>query len=316
VHNRSRRLTPEVPEQALLGEAFRDEPAEARDDPAAEAAALRLGPVTLFFVLRDESAHAPQGALHEARAMVLVGDVLVRHLAVELVLVRADRDQIHVHARSSYGSTAASHASSDGYNPAVFEGVLLAVALGSAPDSARVRHEEAPVHVEFRLFDGATEITSAATVRVTHSGVDERGTLLEGRELTVDLLPGIYDAEAMCQKPGATRAIRVADHRVVMAYPDEGGRHVEVINFASGFGALELRWADAPPADAAATAITISRIGGPHAIAVRPARGSGYLLLVVPADTYDVRVTRPGHDPIILSGVQIPPDSTRLKLLK
>jgi hypothetical protein len=198
----------------------------------------------------------------------------------------------------------------------VFDGVLFAAALVSALDAPQASNDVAPVHVEFRVFDGVTEITSATTVRVRHSGTRERGTVLESRDLSVDLLPGIYDAEAMCQKPGDTRAIRLADHLVVMAYPDEGGRHIEVINFASGFGALELRWTDAPPADIAATAITVSKIGGAHATAVRAARGSGYLLLVVPADTYDVRVTRPGHEPILLSGLEIPAGATRLKVVR
>jgi hypothetical protein len=43
--------------------------------------------------------------------------------------------------------------------------------------------------------------------------------------------------------------------------------------------------------------------------------GLGYLLLVLPADTYDVRITRTGQDPIVLSGIEVPADRTRMKVL-
>jgi hypothetical protein len=36
---------------------------------------------------------------------------------------------------------------------------------------------------------------------------------------------------------------------------------------------------------------------------------------VLPADTYDVRITRPGQDAILLSGVEVPTDRTRMKVI-
>jgi len=101
-----------------------------------------------------------------------------------------------------------------------------------------------------------------------------------------------------------------------MPYPDEGGRHLEVINFAKDFGALELRWPDTQAPDPAGTGVAIFKTGDAHAVPARVLRGLGYLLLVVPGDTYDIRVIRPGRGPVTFSRIEVPAGSTRMKVVQ
>jgi hypothetical protein len=172
-----------------------------------------------------------------------------------------------------------------------------------------------PIRTEFRVFDGPTEVTPLTRLRVRPSGSTETGRIVEGGELTVDLPPGIYDVQAVRQESGQVISVRWAERLVIMPYPDEGGRHLEVINFTNQFGALQLRWPEGQAPDPAGIAITVSRAGETRPIPSRVLHGLGYLLLVLPAETYDVRVTRPGLDPIVLSGIEVPPDRTRMKVI-
>ena len=192
---------------------------------------------------------------------------------------------------------------------------MAVVAIAALPHTAPPPQAGPPIRVEFRVFDGAAEITSQARVRVRRSGTPETGTVVDGGDLSVDLAPGIYDAEAVRQQSGDTVDIRWAEHLVVMAYPDEGGRHLEVINFAKDFGALQLRWPEGQAPDPAGTGVAIFKVGDARAMPSRVLRGAGYMLLVVPGDTYDIRVIRPGRGPVILSGIEVPAGGTRMKVL-
>lgn len=193
---------------------------------------------------------------------------------------------------------------------------LVVVALAASPHGMPQPPAGPPIHVEFRVFDGTAEITSQARVRVRRSGTAETGQVVDGGDLSVDLPPGIYDAEAVRHHVGDTVDIRWAEHLVVMAYPDEDGRHLEVINFAKDFGALQLRLPERPAPDPAAIAVAIFRAGDARPIPSRVLRGLGYMLLVVPADTYDIRVIRPGRGPLTLTGIEVPAGSTRMKVVQ
>jgi hypothetical protein len=165
------------------------------------------------------------------------------------------------------------------------------------------------------VFEGAREVTSDTRLRVRQSGSSDEGRRVEGSELQLDLPPGIYDVQAVRQESGQVVGIRWAERLVVMPYPDEGGRHLEVINFTNSFGALQLRWPDGRALDPAGIAITVSKTGEPRPVPARVITGLGYLLLVLPADTYDVRITRTGQDAIVLSGIEVPADRTRMKVI-
>ena len=170
------------------------------------------------------------------------------------------------------------------------------------------------IRTEFRVFDGTTEVSADTRLRVRPSGSTETGRILEAGALAADLPAGVYDVQAVRQKAGQAVNVRWAERLVVMAYPDEGGRHLEVINFAESHGALQLRWPEGAP-EPAGLGITVTRKSDNKAAAFRAVNGPGYVLLVLQAGTYDVRVVRAGRDPVVLSKVEVPVDRTRMKLV-
>lgn len=201
--------------------------------------------------------------------------------------------------------------------------VLLGLACGvtlwaALPSLSRGQTAPRPetIRTEFRVFDGTTEVSAETRLRVRPSGSSETGRVIEGGQLVVDLAAGIYDVQAVRQQSGQVTNVRWAERLVVMAYPDEAGRHLEVINFAGEHGALQLRWAEGQAPDPAGVAVTVTRQGEMRPTPARTLHGLGYQLLVLPAGTYDVRVTRPGRDPIELPNTEVPADRTRMKVIK
>ncbi len=171
------------------------------------------------------------------------------------------------------------------------------------------------IRTEFRVFDGTTEVSAETRLRIRPSGSSEPGRIVEGA-LTVELPPGIYDVQAVRQQAGRVMNVRWAERLVVMAYPDEGGRHLEVINFANEHGALQLRWPEGQAPDPAGVAVTVTRAGETRPIPTRVLQGLGYALLVLPAGTYDVRVARASHDMMVLDDIEVPADRTRMKVIE
>ena len=192
---------------------------------------------------------------------------------------------------------------------------LLATLITAVAPASQNAQAPTPIRTEFRVFDGAREVTTETRLRVRPSGSAENGRIVEGGELRLELPAGIYDVQAVRQESGQVVGIRWAERLVVMPYPDEGGRHLEVINFTNSFGALQLRWPDGQAPDPAGIAVTVSKSGESRPVPARVITGLGYLLLVLPADTYDVRITRAGHDAIVLSGIEVPADRTRMKVI-
>jgi hypothetical protein len=189
---------------------------------------------------------------------------------------------------------------------------LVVAAAGIPPAQAAAAPS---IRTEFRVFDGTHEVTPETRLRVRPSGSSEAGRIVDGNELMLELAPGIYDVQAVRQESGQVVGVRWAERLVIMPYPDEGGRHLEVINFTNRFGALQLRWPDGQAPDPAGIAITVSKGGDTRPIPTRVLHGLGYLLLVLPADSYDVRIARPGQQPIVLPNVEVPSDRTRMKVI-
>jgi hypothetical protein len=193
-------------------------------------------------------------------------------------------------------------------------GATLWVTAQTAPAQGAARTET--IRTEFRVFDGTTEVTAETRLRVRPSGSSETGRVLEGGQLAVDLPAGIYDVQAVRQQAGQVMNVRWAEKLVVMAYPDEGGRHLEVINFAGEHGALQLRWPAGQAPDPAGVAVTVTRDGETRPTPARTLHGLGYALLVLPAGVYDVRITRPGTEAVVLPRTEIPADRTRMKVIQ
>ena len=126
----------------------------------------------------------------------------------------------------------------------------------------------------------------------------------------------MYDVQALRTRGSGIVSIKWVERLAVVHYPDEGGRHLEVINFQPGYGALELR-ATGGRLEPAEVAIFMT---GDRSMAVaRPIAGDGYVLVVARAGRYDVRVQHaaPGAvgDTHWLLAVDVPAGRTRLKLI-
>ena len=103
------------------------------------------------------------------------------------------------------------------------------------------------------MFDGAEDVTAESRINIFKAG-DRQAALAESRARRVvetSVAQGMYDAQIIREREGRVLNIRWAERLIVMPYPDEAGRHLEVINFQNGFGALEVRGHDPGDPDVA-----------------------------------------------------------------
>ncbi len=177
--------------------------------------------------------------------------------------------------------------------------MALAVVLGTqAPP---------PLTLLIRVFNGAEEVTAESRVNIFRAG-ERQSPLAEARARSVveTAVPqGMYDAQVIHEREGRVLSIRWAERLIVMPYPDEDGRHLEVINFQNGFGALEVR-----PHDRQAE-VAIFAAGSRQQEAAKRFGGIGYALFVVQPGRYDLRVQSNGRT-TWHSDIEVPADRTRL----
>jgi hypothetical protein len=190
--------------------------------------------------------------------------------------------------------------------------MLCFVPYGLAISLMQASAAQPPLSLEVRVFDGGQEVTSETHVTVHRAG--ERADPVAqvaprtGR-LEVTVPAGIYDIQVIHERAGRVLNIRWAERLVVMAYPDEGGHHLEVVNFKGGFGALQVRVT--PPATA--PDVTLYQAGARDKPAASPWDGPGYSLFVVPAGRYDVLARQSGRS-TWHTDLDVPLDRTRLWL--
>jgi hypothetical protein len=175
-----------------------------------------------------------------------------------------------------------------------------------------------PVRAEFRIFSGTGEVTASTRLRVMRSGTrDQPIAVTSGNQLIAHLVPGIYDVQALLLRNEAVVQIKWAERLVVMYYPDEDGRHLEVINFQAGFGALQVRTAPG-------TLRAYEVMAFPAATRSTPVAPAGalddYLLFVLPAGRYDLRVRPAGVSDNSdatrwFLDIEVPADRTRMKFI-
>lgn len=195
--------------------------------------------------------------------------------------------------------------------------LLAAVALGLGTPAAAANDPaagdpagpSAPVKAVFRVFAGTQEITAETRLGVRASGSETDIALLTSPPLAVDLEPGIYDVQAIHHRGGDVIGVRWAERLVIVRYPDEHDEHLQVINLKPGYGALQLVIPLNVRPDPSAVAV---KSGGGADPDVRVVGGRGYLLVVAPAGTYDITVSRP-TGPDVIEGVEIPADRTRMR---
>ena len=169
--------------------------------------------------------------------------------------------------------------------------------------------------VEVRVFLGGEEVTGETRVTLHRAG--ERTTSVapapgnEGRHV-FNVAAGIYDAQAVRERDGKVLNIKWAERLIIMPYPDEGGRHLEVVNFTSGYGAFQVK----TPQPGQMPELTIFSAGErtrPVAAPIPNRHGQDYVLFVVPAGRYDVQVKTPR--PSWHADLEVPLDRTRLWLI-
>jgi len=185
-------------------------------------------------------------------------------------------------------------------------GLIVAVALAAA---TRIQAApDAKLRLEVRLFNGSEEVTSHARVTVHRAG--ERGEPLAqlsgSARLEIPVAAGFYDVQAIHEREGRVLHIRWAQRLVVMPYPDEEGRHLEVINFQNGYGAIEIRSRDKTAVD-----VAIYRTSDHVKEAAPRVIGDDYVLFIVPAGDYDLQV-RGVRGATWHNRIEVPLDRTRL----
>jgi hypothetical protein len=165
--------------------------------------------------------------------------------------------------------------------------------------------------LELRIFDGTEEVTSQTRLKLHRTG--ERSNSLAQtnpglHRVELKVGEGIYDVQAIRERAEEVISIRWANRLVVMPYPDEGGHHLEVVNFKSGFGALQIRSRDGSRPD-----VALYSAGSRNKEIASPFVGPTYMLFVVPAGKYDLFVK--GDRSAWHAGIDVPLDRTRLWLV-
>jgi hypothetical protein len=172
------------------------------------------------------------------------------------------------------------------------------------------------VRLQLRVFDGVNEVTRETRVRLYPAGrrgTPIRLTLGPDRAYEADVPVGLYDVQAIRSRAADSIAgVRWVERMLVQKYPDEPGRHLQVVHMREGYGALQIRPEGIDPSPPGWSAVATPP--GVPGTEVGKARALGPdLLLVVPAGTYDVKVVLPSAQPAWLSGIDIPDARTRLK---
>jgi hypothetical protein len=169
--------------------------------------------------------------------------------------------------------------------------------------------------LEIRVFQGTEEVTGQTRVTIHRAG-DRSAAVAQAHgpqgPYAFIVPQGIYDAQIVREKEGRVLNIRWAERLIVMPYPDEGGRHLEVVNFTNGYGALQVRTSRA----SGLPDVGLFPVGErAREAAKHPRRGDGYLLFVVPAGRYDLQV-KDVPQPAWHADLEVPLDRTRLWVIK
>jgi hypothetical protein len=170
------------------------------------------------------------------------------------------------------------------------------------------------VRLEVRVFAGAEDVTTRARVQIHPSGTRTTpvAAVSRGERHIVDVAAGLYDVQAIVEQDGRVVGIRWAERLAVMAYPDEAGDHLEVINVRNGFGALQVRGREGGPVQG--EAVLYPAGSRDDARRVTPAaRTAAWMLFVVPAGRYDLVAGADSRHEV--GDIEVTADRTRLKFL-
>lgn len=185
-------------------------------------------------------------------------------------------------------------------------GLFLALALAAVlPAQDR---PAGSLTLELRVFNGSDEVTRHTRITVHQAGERARPVAQiapSSNPVRLTVPAGIYDVQAIQEQDGQVVNIRWANRLIVMPYPDEGGHHLEIVNFRNNFGALQVR-----TSDGSRPQVALFAPGRRDKPTATPIEGDGYALFVVPAGTYDVQATV-GGTAVWHAGIEVPLDRTR-----
>lgn len=173
-----------------------------------------------------------------------------------------------------------------------------------------------PLRLDIRVFDGTADVTNDTVVSVFDAGRRDdprRVPQTSSGERHITLPPGQYDLQLVHQDDGQVRGVRWTTLRLLVAYPGEHGRHLEVVNMRPGFGALQIRRAG-PAAELGSVTwtATLHAAGRPEPVgSAWP--GDGYVLFVAPPGRYDVTIRTSTGATHVVRDATIEEDLTYLK---
>jgi hypothetical protein len=193
--------------------------------------------------------------------------------------------------------------------------VILVCLLAPMPANAQ---SSAPVELIVRVFDELDEVTAHCQITVYAADTRDAPLVLDlrpGIGHYVEVEPGLYDLQITWRGPGDTVAIEWAEHLSVLWYPDEGGRHVEIVNLQPVFGALLVQ----PPVTWLETdrdwRVSAFLHGGVGRAGFEAVDGTDHRLFILPAGRYDL-VASLSSTELTVTDVEVPAQRTRLKLLE
>jgi hypothetical protein len=187
------------------------------------------------------------------------------------------------------------------------------VSFAAGAAVAPVMAQSPPLILEVRVFNGVEEVTSQTRISIHRAG-DHATAVAHIKPAAVpheaQVEPGLYDIQAIRERDGRAVSIRWVERLSIMPYPDEEGRHLEIINFVSGYGALEVVRQDRQAPDAAV--YPAGEHTHPAATAVR---GQRYVLFVLPSGRYDLETRHP-FGGTSQASLEVPVDHTRLWVVR
>jgi hypothetical protein len=173
------------------------------------------------------------------------------------------------------------------------------------------------VRLQLRVFEGGEDITPDAKLQLYPRGQrtgDIPMTLGPDQAFEAEVPTGFYDVQIVKERRGGqVGALRWIENILVQRYPDEAGRHLQVLNLNPQFGALQIRPATSDVASARGwSAVAVAP--GDAAREVAKARSIGDdLLMVLPAGRYDIKVNLSDRTTTWIRDIDIPVERTRLK---
>ena len=194
--------------------------------------------------------------------------------------------------------------------------LALLVCLGIP--GVTLAQSSASVELLVRVFDESEEITTQCVIAVYPADTREAPLVPDLRPGTgyhIEVEPGLYDLQVTWRGPGDSVTVEWATHLSVLRYPDEGGRHVEILNMQPGFGALLVQpppsWLDTDP-DWRVSAFLHGGVG--RAGFEPTGDDTDQKLFILPAGRYDL-IASLGETELPVIDIEVPAQRTRLRLL-